>query len=225
MQYAKRMFGKNPKRAPIKGDGLILDVQEIFPTFQGEGIYAGMPSVFVRLGGCNLACHFCDTEFENFEEIALDRILEKIDSYSGIHKKLVVITGGEPLRQPLTPLCDALLEKGYKVQIETNGTLFQPLDKRVDIVCSPKAGSHGYAPLRPDMLNVVSALKFIISASDPLYNHVPDIGQGRDMLVFIQPMDEYDDQKNAANLSHCLKLAQQQNVRLSVQLHKIIGVE
>ncbi|CAN0594227.1 unnamed protein product, partial [Ectocarpus sp. 12 AP-2014] len=59
------MFGDNPIRPPEKGDGLHLMVKQIFKTLQGEGPHVGTPSIFVRLGGCNLACDFCDTEFEN----------------------------------------------------------------------------------------------------------------------------------------------------------------
>lgn len=219
------MFGKNPKRPPVKGDGLTLDVQEIFPTLQGEGLYVGVPSIFIRLGGCNLACGFCDTEFETYHTMSLAVILQKVQQYNGEYKKLIVITGGEPFRQPLTPLCNELLLAGHHIQIETNGTLYQKLDSRVDIVCSPKAGNQGYAPLRPDILQAASALKFIISANHPLYDHVPDVGQDATMPIFIQPMDEYDAKKNKENLEYCVALAQKDNVRLSVQLHKIIGVE
>jgi 7-carboxy-7-deazaguanine synthase len=219
------MFGKNPKRAPITdSDGSSLDVQEIFPTIQGEGLYAGVPAVFIRLGGCNLACYFCDTEFENYHPLSLSEITAKVEAYSRPHKKLIVITGGEPLRQPISPLCDALLARGHKVQIETNGTLFQALDERVDIVCSPKAGQGGYGRLRPDIIAVVSAFKFIISKNNPLYNDVPDVGQQHGTPIFIQPMDEYDAEKNAVNLEYCIELAQAHNVRLSVQLHKMMGI-
>ena len=72
------MFGNNPIRKPESGDGSHLQVQEIFPTVQGEGPNTGVPSVFVRLGGCNLACDFCDTEFESFSEMSVDEILHEV---------------------------------------------------------------------------------------------------------------------------------------------------
>lgn len=75
------MLGQNPIRPPITGDGTQLFVQSIFPTIQGEGPAAGIPSVFIRLGGCNLACSFCDTEFESFEEMALGDILSTVNNY------------------------------------------------------------------------------------------------------------------------------------------------
>src|SRR5690606_21434036 len=110
------MFGKNPKRPPIKGDGSTLEVQEIFPTFQGEGVYTGWPAVFIRLGGCNLACHFCDTEFESYQPMELEEIVQQVIELTGkTHTKLVVITGGEPFRQPIGLLCRTLLGQEYKV--------------------------------------------------------------------------------------------------------------
>ncbi len=218
------MFGKNPKRPPIRGDGHNLFVQEIFTTIQGEGPYAGYPSIFIRLGGCNLACSFCDTEFESFRSVALDAILTEVLMLAGAQRPLIVITGGEPMRQPLGALCNGLLAKDFMVQIETNGTLYQPLDTRVEVICSPKAGTHGYANIRPDVLEIATALKFIISEHLPLYKDVPDIGQGDDKPIYLQPMDEQDEVQNQRNLAHAIRLAHQHNARLSVQLHKLMDV-
>ncbi|MCD6035106.1 MAG: 7-carboxy-7-deazaguanine synthase QueE [Rickettsiales bacterium] len=223
------MFGKNPKRKALMGDGQILEVQEIFPTFQGEGPYAGWPAVFIRLGGCNLACDFCDTEFESFKEQSLASVLQTVQKLAKNPdgqrvRTLIVITGGEPFRQPISPLCDALLDAGFMVQIETNGTLYRPLDERINIVCSPK-NTGNYAPIREDLLARVSALKFIVSTSKAEYRHVPDVGQGQyNIPVYVQPMDEYDPVKNKANLEYAVRLVEQCGYRLSLQLHKIAGV-
>jgi len=218
------MHGTNPIRSLKQGDGLTLDVQHIFATIQGEGPYAGMPAVFVRLGGCNLACTFCDTEFESFKAVELNKIVSKVNELAS-NAPLVVLTGGEPLRQPIEKLCEELIECGFKVQIETNGTLYRELPPEVEIVCSPKNMGKGYFPLRSDMLARVNALKFIISANRKDYSDVADVGQGSDIPVYVQPMDEYDEAKNAANLKLAMELAQQKGYRLSLQIHKIIGVE
>lgn len=222
------MFGKNPKRAPVKGDGLTLEVQEIFPTFQGEGLYAGWPAVFIRLGGCNLACHFCDTEFESPHAMALDAILEQVSAYMAQNNPktpLVVMTGGEPFRQPIEALCKALCGRGYKVQIECNGTLYRDIPKEVDIVCSPKNTGNGYQVLREDILTRANALKFIISAFDARYNHVGEVGQAAyGIPVYVQPMDEYDPKKNAANHAFTLELAKKYGYRISLQTHKILDI-
>jgi organic radical activating enzyme len=217
------MHGKNPIRAPEKGDGNTLDIQHIFATIQGEGPYTGMPAVFIRLGGCNLACTFCDTEFESFHAMGLADVLARVKQIAGA-ARLIVITGGEPLRQPIAPLCEALIRDKFKVQIETNGTIWRELPGAVEIVCSPKNTGQGYFPLRPDLLARVTAFKFIVSAQQQEYSDVADMGQG-DIPVFVQPMDEYDEAKNAANLALAVELAQSRGYRLSLQLHKIIGVE
>lgn len=219
------MFGNNPIRPPEQGDGTALKVVSIFATLQGEGPFAGHPSVFVRLGGCNLACDFCDTEFEDFLVMPLDDILEQVVTLAASVRDLVVITGGEPFRQNIRPLCDALLARGLRVQIETNGTLWRDLPQEVDIVCSPKVSGGHYHPLRPDLLARVSALKFIISAHHPDYRAVGEVGQAATKIpVYVQPMDEGDEVKNAANRAHALTLAQTHGYRLSLQLHKLLEI-
>lgn len=212
------MFGQNPKRRPLKGNGSLLQVQEIFPTVQGEGPHTGVAAVFVRLGGCNLACTFCDTEFEHFREMALADILVTVRELAEDGRKLVVITGGEPLRQPIAPLCEALLAEGFLPQIETNGTLWRDMPAGVEVICSPKLKT----PLRPDLLERVTAFKFVLAAGDA----VPEVGQGSvSAPVWVQAMDEYDEAKNAANLEHVLTLATQCGYKVSIQTHKLAGID
>lgn len=219
------MFGKNPKRPPETGDGQLLQIVEIFPTLQGEGPFVGQPAVFVRLGGCNLACGFCDTEFEQFRAMPLQAVLEAIQSQIIAGRDLVVITGGEPLRQNIVPLCEALLARGLRVQIETNGTLWRPLPEGVNVVCSPKVTDGKYHVLRPDVLARVDALKFIVSVDDADYRTIGAVGQaGMAIPVYVQPMDAYDPVRNAANAAYALKLAQENGYRLSMQMHKVWGI-
>ena len=224
------MFGNNPIRKPVHGDGSWLEVKSTFPTLQGEGPFTGQPAVFVRLGGCNLACSFCDTDFEEFHSMELSDLLERIQELSQAQGKrvrhLVVITGGEPLRQNIAPLCQALLNDGFSVQIETNGTLWRELPAAVHVVCSPKHTKTGYHPIRPDLLKRISAFKFLVSQRHEGYSDIPDIGQGQyGQAVYVQPMDEYDERKNAENTAHALALCQQHGYHLSLQTHKILGIE
>lgn len=226
------MFGKNPKRKPIKSDGNSLEVQEIFKTFQGEGPFVGYPSIFIRLGGCNLDCNFCDTEFEDFKSIQLSDILQKADNLSGrmqgnFTHKLAVITGGEPFRQNIKPLCEKLLSNGYNVQIETNGTLYQDLNDKVVIICSPKNNQGaGYSKIRDDLLKKVSAFKFIISSNDVNYQDIGEVGQNLyNIPVYVQPMDEYNIDKNKDNLKYTVNLAQNNGYIFCLQTHKIVGVD
>jgi 7-carboxy-7-deazaguanine synthase len=220
------MFGNNPKRKAEKGDGSSLFIQNIFLTFQGEGPFAGYPSIFIRLGGCNLACSFCDTEFESFQEMTLKSVLQKTIELSAGKKLLAVITGGEPFRQPIEKLCQELLSLGMEVQIETNGTLYREIDKKVSIICSPKNTGNGYGRMVNIPLDRVKAFKFLISASDDKYFSVPEMGQSiLSTPVYVQPMDEYDPIKNQNNIRKTLEIATMFGYRLSIQIHKIIGIE
>lgn len=102
---------------------MALTVNEIFFSIQGESSYAGWPCIFVRLTGCNLRCSYCDTvyAYEEGNPMTLAEVIAEIKKFPC---NLVEITGGEPLLQEETPiLIEALLKKGYKVLLETNGSL------------------------------------------------------------------------------------------------------
>ena len=222
------MLGQNPKRSPVNSDGNVLDVKSIFRTVQGEGPFAGVPAVFIRLGGCNLACKFCDTEFEDFTRMLLDDILQEVQRLTAPFKtiKLLVITGGEPFRQNILPLCQKLLQKSYQLQIETNGTLYQDLPTEVNIVCSPKPPATGYTRLREDLLPRVSAVKFLISTTIEKYSRIGEIGQtDYNIPVFLQPMDQNNEEINKQNIALAIELAYKTGYRVSHQLHKIWGIE
>lgn len=219
------MFGQNPKRPAIFNDGTSLEIKSIFKTIQGEGPFVGMPAVFIRLGGCNLACNFCDTDFEDFNILTINNIIEEVEKLT-INIKLVVITGGEPFRQPIELLCYKLIDLDYIVQIETNGTLYRDLPDKVHIVCSPKAGKNGYALLRDDLLSHINALKFLVANNIPKYSNIPEVGQSKyNIPVFIQPMDQNNPLLNKENERLAIDLAIKYGHRLSLQTHKILGIE
>jgi len=99
-----------------------IKINEIFYSIQGESSYAGYPCVFVRCTGCNLRCSYCDTQYayEEGEHLSLDLIVQRA---GGFGCRLVEITGGEPLLQDETPvLVKRLLDRGYTVLLETNGS-------------------------------------------------------------------------------------------------------
>ncbi len=222
------MFGNNPKRKPEFGDGDFLYVTKIFKSIQGEGPYVGMVGIFIRLGGCNLACKFCDTEFEDFTQMDISAIIDKINSLAKNSIKLLVITGGEPLRQPIALLCEKLLDKGFKIQLETNGTLYRELPKQVEMVCSPKIVASKYLKIREELITHIKVLKFLISANIPGYDQVADnILQtvGKDIPIYVQPMDEFNPQKNKLNEQLAIDLAINKGYILSYQIHKKLGIE
>src|SRR5580658_3582582 len=104
-----------PIRQQELTDGQSLWVQEVFYTLQGEGPFSGVPAVFVRLAGCNLACFWCDTDFESSTwRPTFDELLANIEEKRPAICNLIVITGGEPFRQNIRPLVCHLLDSGLR---------------------------------------------------------------------------------------------------------------
>lgn len=105
-----------------------MRIAEVYSSIQGEGQFAGTPSVFVRTTGCNLRCWFCDTPFTSWSpegsHVRVAELLRQVQAFGVEH---VVLTGGEPLLQPdSVSLCEQLLAAGHFVTIETAGTVFRP---------------------------------------------------------------------------------------------------
>jgi 7-carboxy-7-deazaguanine synthase len=122
----------------------MIKVNEIYYSVQGESTYAGLPCVFIRLTYCNLRCTYCDTEYAFYEgkEMSLEEILSKVQAFGC---SLVEVTGGEPLvQEECKNLLSALCDSGYKVLLETGGSLpIQDLDKRVVVIMDLKTPSSG----------------------------------------------------------------------------------
>jgi organic radical activating enzyme len=233
------MFGNNPARAQEIGSGQSLWIQEVFYTLQGEGPFSGEPSVFVRTGGCNLKCFWCDTDFESSTwRPELADLLERIEAVRPRHCDLIVLTGGEPFRQNIVPLVTALLDQGLRVQMETNGTLWLdlPWTDRLTIVCSPKTRR-----LDERLIPHIDAYKYVIGAgeTDPAdglpiaSTQHPDL---QDMLfrpppgsaVFVMPRDDHPDAplgQGDLNLLEAKNTALNFGYRFCLQLHKAIGVD
>lgn len=110
-------------------------VTEIFHSIQGEASYLGAPQIFVRLAGCNISCEYCDTSTEEFFDISVDELIEKVKSFNDKYHS-VVFTGGEPLLQKdfLRAACSLLKKEGIKVFLETNGILFEALEEVIEFV-------------------------------------------------------------------------------------------
>ncbi len=107
-----------------------MKIADLFYSIQGEGALVGVPSAFVRLTGCNLRCHWCDTPYTSWkpmgEEMSLERIVEEVRAFDTHH---VVVTGGEPmLFQEVVALTRAFRAMGLHITIETAGTVFQPVE-------------------------------------------------------------------------------------------------
>lgn len=219
-----------------------LDVHSIFYTIQGEGPFCGHPAIFVRLAGCNLQCPGCDTDYTSTRKRMSVAILRaavdelKQDEQPDAPKPLVVITGGEPFRQNITHICLSLVKGGYKVQIETNGTLppSPGLDPSVSIVCSPKTGK-----INEGVAARVNALKYVVKAGlvvprDGLpiraldHTCAPSVAkppEGFKGPIYIQPMDEGNIPANRRNIEAAKQSCLSHGHILQMQVHKVIGVE
>jgi len=147
----------------------VIQVSEIFGSIQGESTAAGRPCAFVRVSGCNLRCRYCDTRYawEGGRPMSVGAIL---DAVANLGLPLVEITGGEPLAQPrVSVLIEGLLEAGYEVMLETNGSLsIEQVDERVKIVMDVKTPGSGESA-RTDFRNFEAIkpdddIKFVVTS-------------------------------------------------------------
>lgn len=229
-----------------------IQVHHIWKTIQGEGPFAGIPAVFVRVTGCNLQCPACDTEYTSKREAYHAKDLAGAVGRFALGG-LVVFTGGEPMRQNIMPAVKELLDRKYIVQVETNGTCWvEGLDHllptgRLSIVLSPKTPkihpiygevcSYGVS-----IRNHAHAYKYVLRAGevDPkdglptvaLGGHRPARPPGPPELqhmlnnqIYLQPLDEQDEQLNRKNLDACIASCMKYGWRIGLQTHKLMGLE
>ncbi len=208
-----------------------LEIHSIFKTIQGEGIFTGHRAIFVRLAGCNLQCPLCDTDYTSKRtRMTVADLVNAIDDTVD----LVVITGGEPFRQNITPLANELAQLAFRVQIETNGTLPIPANLRDEvIVCvSPKTKNISLsARLRADYFKYVANGEL---AEDGLpltalgHPANPMLFREHDKTVlpiYLQPADVKDEKLNAENQKLVLDSCLKNGYIFQIQLHKVLGVE
>ncbi len=205
----------------------MIKINEIFKSIQGESTYAGLPCTFVRLAGCNLRCTYCDTNYAyyNGKEISDEEIIAKIDEY-GV--KLVEFTGGEPLLQEETPkLIKTLLDKGYEVLIETNGSIcIGCLDKRLNIIMdykTPKSGMSERMRVKNfEFLKKTDQIKFVLMDESD-YIWAKDIIVSNNLIekhdnILISPAFDALSPKSLVNWV----LKDNLQVRVQLQIHKYI---
>lgn len=205
-------------------------VKECFLTLQGEGVQSGSRAVFLRFAGCNLwsgreedraaaQCNFCDTDFVGTDGDgggkfkSADELAGHVEGVwgEGTSDRLVVITGGEPMLQLDEALVDALHSRGFRVAVETNGTL--PATAGLDWICvSPKAGT-----------NVVQRSGNELKLVWPQKGIDPAELEGWAFEHFlVQPMD-CEERREAMDAA--VRLAMERpKWRLALQAHKVIGL-
>ena len=148
----------NKTQEKLVAEGLMLPLMEAFYTIQGEGYHSGKSAFFLRIGGCDVGCHWCDVkESWNADLHPPTEIHKMIDQILAYPSKTVVVTGGEPLMWNMQPLTDSLHSKGMSVHIETSGAY--PLSGDFDWIClSPKKNN----PPKEAIIPKANELKVII---------------------------------------------------------------
>ena len=205
-------------------------VKECFLTLQGEGVQSGSRAVFLRFAGCNLwsgreadrasaQCGFCDTDFIGTDGdgggkfSSAEELAGHVDSLwgDGRERRLVVITGGEPMLQLDRELLDALHGRGFRIAVETNGTL--PAVPGIDWICvSPKTGTD-VVQRRGDELKLVWPQEGI----DPVELECWQFDH-----FLVQPMDS---ERREEAVVAAIRLAMDRpKWRLSLQAHKVVGL-
>tara|TARA_Y100000588_G_scaffold133899_1_gene147185 strand:- start:93990 stop:94655 length:666 start_codon:yes stop_codon:yes gene_type:complete len=220
----------------------LYQINEIFETIQGEASYTGTPSIFVRLQGCPVGCAWCDTkqtwDASDSYVVSLEQTVEKkADSQHWAHAsaedvlalfqqrgylaKHVVITGGEPCLFDLNPLCELLHEHGYSTQIETSGTFAIKAPAQTWVTVSPKINMRGGYDVLASAMQRADEIKHPVA----MQKHVDELEAlfaqtgVAPKLVYLQPISQKAKATKLA-IDTCI----QKNWRLSVQVHKYIGI-
>ena len=168
---SKQQAGNTPKEAAPDVRALALQINEVFYSIQGESTWAGLPCTFIRLKGCHLRCHYCDTEYA-FHEGAKRTVGSLLDEVARIGCNLVEVTGGEPLLQKnVHPLMAALCDAGCTVLIETSGACdISACDPRVIRIMDLKTPGSGEAERNLwsniDHLTPRDEVKFVICSRE-----------------------------------------------------------
>ncbi|MGC6421879.1 MAG: 7-carboxy-7-deazaguanine synthase QueE [Flavobacteriaceae bacterium] len=205
-----------PSSSNVK-QGLALPLMEAFYTLQGEGYHKGSAAFFIRVGGCDVGCHWCDVkeswDAKKHPATAVGDIVEEAKKYSDT----VVVTGGEPLMWPLDPLTNQLRQWGMQTHIETSGAY--PLTGQWDWFClSPKKNK---LPLQ-DAYAAADELKVIVyNKSDFAFAESQATHVGPDCKLFLQP--EWSVREKIMPLMVDYALAHPQ-WKVSLQTHKYLNI-
>jgi len=192
-----------------------LKVKEIFYSLQGEGGRQGEASIFIRLSGCNLKCDYCDTDFSGGEMMELPQILSVIQQFPC---RWIIWTGGEPTLQLTDETIVFFKQKGYFQAIESNG--HYPLSELLDYtVVSPKGNPDYAKKLNPS----VDEIRLPVKKGDA----IPDLERLPEAKhYFLSPVFIDDIFVTKENINYCVgQVKRMPRWRLSLQIHKLIGIE
>jgi len=199
------------------GKGEMLPLMEEFYTIQGEGFHTGKAAYFIRIGGCDVGCHWCDVK-ESWNAALhppteTDKIVQKAKQFANT----VVITGGEPLMWNMDYITQKLTDQGIKVHIETSGAY--PLTGAYDWIClSPKKNK---LPL-PAVLKVAHELKVIVfNKHDFKFAEEQAALVGADCELFLQPEWSNRDKMTAQIVDYVMA---NPKWKISLQTHKYLNI-
>ncbi|HDZ8912133.1 TPA: 7-carboxy-7-deazaguanine synthase QueE [Aeromonas hydrophila] len=219
-------------------------INEIFQTIQGEGVFTGLPAIFVRLQGCPVGCPWCDTrhtwvvdparevgvqavldcsnESDGWSKMGTEQILASFQQL-GYQARHVVITGGEPCLYDLQDLSAALIEAGYQVQIETSGTSEIQTHEQTWVTVSPKINMKGGLPVLVSALERANEIKHPVATE----RHVEELDAllatarlRENVVIALQPISQ---KPRATQLAMATCIAR--NWRLSIQTHKYLDID
>ncbi|TNH97046.1 7-carboxy-7-deazaguanine synthase QueE [Aeromonas jandaei] len=237
-------MGYNPRLLQQAVTKMHYPINEIFQTIQGEGVFTGLPAIFVRLQGCPVGCPWCDTRHtwvvDPAREVGREHVLDRSnesDCWSqltteqilasfvelGYQARHVVITGGEPCLYDLTELSSALLAAGYQVQIETSGTSEIKTHEQTWVTVSPKIGMKGGLPVLVSALERANEIKHPVATE----HHIEELDAllvtanlRPDVVIALQPISQ---KPRATQLAMATCIAR--NWRLSIQTHKYLDID
>ena len=225
----------------------VAKISEIFMSLQGEGLYVGVPQIFVRFYGCNISCSFCDTKQSSYKTLTRDALLSKLLEYKDPHHS-VSLTGGEPLLQ-----ADFIQEflreydKFYKkrMYLETNGILYKELSKVIDYVdiiamdfkLPSSTGLKGFWKEHENFLKIAKQKEIFVKAVITDSTTIEDITRMSDIIkhvsyeipVVLQPVSPLNGIKEASikDIMHFKNVVGGSTNRVDIikQTHKIIGIK
>ena len=212
-----------------------MKVSEIFKSIEGEGLRTGLPAVFIRLHGCNLRCSYCDSMYAvegcDYKQMSVAQILDAVKEYGDITH--VTLTGGEPLIHPdVEDLLCQLSGYGYRVNIETNGTVpckwhFPGLFYTMDWKCKSSGMTVKMKMENLETLGATDVLKFVVGTVEDLEETesvVKKLAEKKSDMphVFVSPV--FGNLSNEEIVNWLLNSATmiKNNARFQIQLHKII---
>tara|TARA_R110001583_G_scaffold2751_12_gene19404 strand:- start:26 stop:703 length:678 start_codon:yes stop_codon:yes gene_type:complete len=219
-------------------------VNELFQTIQGEGVYTGVPAIFVRLQGCDVGCAWCDTkhtwevdpakksdlilltdksnESDRWADSSAKEIVNEIKRL-GYSANLIVITGGEPCMYDLRELTQVLHEFGFEIQLETSGTYPVLVDAKTWVTLSPKVNMRGKKEVLKEALERANEIKHPVGTEkdiEQLDALLAQLKSVKDKTICLQPISQ-----KAKATALCMQVCIERNWRLSVQMHKYLQID